>query len=158
MRSAKALPCTMLFIFLVLSNTPVEAQDKSPEGATSYVPSLGDMMAATQLRHSKLFYAGKLKNWPLADYELGQLSMNLKQVVRFYPAVPGRDLAGLDKAAILIDESIKAMDDGKFEKAFTQMTAECNSCHDAAGRPFIYVRRPTFPSPYSNQVFAPRKR
>jgi hypothetical protein len=31
---------------------------------------LGDFMGLTQLRHFKLWYAGRSKNWELADYEV----------------------------------------------------------------------------------------
>ena len=34
-----------------------------------FVPRLNDMMVATQLRHFKLWYAGVVQNWPLANYE-----------------------------------------------------------------------------------------
>jgi hypothetical protein len=56
----------------------------------------------------------------------------------------------------VIGEALKAKNEAKFNQAFTQLTTECNACHRAAGRAFIYIRRPTFPSPFSNQVFAPR--
>jgi hypothetical protein len=69
MHSLKVLSCTMLAIF-VISNASILAEDKAPQGSASYVPSLGDLMAAIQLRHSKLWYVANLKNWPLADYEL----------------------------------------------------------------------------------------
>ena len=42
----------------------------------AYVPALGDIMSATQLRHIKLWFAGKLQNWDLASYELRQIRSN----------------------------------------------------------------------------------
>jgi len=38
-----------------------------------YAPGLGEFMTATQLRHAKLWFAGNAANWPLADYEIGEL-------------------------------------------------------------------------------------
>jgi hypothetical protein len=115
-------------------------------------------MYAVQLRHSKLWYAGKLKNWPLADYELRQLNANLMEATQFHPNVAASHMTGMDKPAALLGEAVKAKDDVKFDKAFGQMTAACNSCHEAADRAFILIRAPTRVSPLSNQVFAPRER
>jgi hypothetical protein len=60
--------CTALAVLLISNGGSVMAEDKSSQSAASYAPSLGNIMAAVQLRHSKLWYAGKVKNWPLADY------------------------------------------------------------------------------------------
>ena len=32
----------------------------------SYAPGLGEFMTATQLRHAKLWFAGRMNNWDLA--------------------------------------------------------------------------------------------
>jgi hypothetical protein len=116
------------------------------------------MMAAIQLRHAKIWYAAKLKNWDLADYELRQLEANLNQALHLYPSKPASDADASYKAVVLISEFLKAKDDAKFMQAFAQMTTACNSCHEATERSFIVVRRPVFPSPFSNQRFAPRKK
>ena len=152
-----------LLALLLVSEGPVLAQENSPSSKGSYIPSLGDMMVAIQLKHSKLWYAAKFNNWPLADYELGQLSANLKEAARFYPNMPASDITATDKLAVQIGESIKAKNHAQFDQSFAQMTTECNRCHEAASRPFIYIRRPgsgglTYPSPYSNQIFSPQKR
>ena len=59
----------------------VSAEESPQRSSASYVPSLGDMMAGIQLRHAKIWYAAKHKNWDLADYELRQLEANLKQAL-----------------------------------------------------------------------------
>jgi hypothetical protein len=153
MRTMKLLLCT-LALFFISDASP--AQDKPASPSSGYVPSLGDMMGAIQLRHSKLFYAAKAKNWSLADYELRQLVASLKEVTRLYPGTPGSDVTHSDKLAAVIGEALKARNEARFDLAFAELTADCNACHRAAGRAFIYLRRPTFPSPFSNQVFAPR--
>src|SRR5262245_12277167 len=136
MRSLKLLVCSMLAC-LFISTASVVADDKSPQTSLSYMPSLGDLMAAIQLRHSKLWYAAKLGNWPLANYELAQLDANLKQAARYYPNMPASDVTATDKLTLLVGESLREMSDAKFEQAFTQLTTECNSCHEAADRAFI---------------------
>jgi hypothetical protein len=154
MRSLDDWACKVLALMLV-SVIPAFAEDISLE---SHTPSLGDLMAVVQVRHSKLWYAGNLRNWPLADYELQQLDATLKQATRTYPNTPPSDLATTQRLTGLIGESIKAEDRAKFQQVFAQMTVECNNCHTAAGRAFILIRKPAFPSPYSNQSFAPSKR
>ena len=47
---------------------PVLAEDQPPGGARPpYLLRLSDIMVATQLRHFKLWYAGQVKNWELAN-------------------------------------------------------------------------------------------
>jgi hypothetical protein len=158
MHSLKVLSCTTLAAFFV-ANASILAVDKSSQSSESYVPSLGDLMGAIQLRHSKLWYAAKLRNWPLADYELEQLYINLKEATRFYSNIPATsDMSVLDRSAGHVGEAIKTKDGKKFLQSFAEMTTACNRCHEAAGRAFILVRNPAFPSPYSNQVFSPAGR
>jgi hypothetical protein len=124
-------------VALLLTSNILVAQDKPASRSVSYVPSLGDMMAAIQLRHSKLWYAAKVKNWSLADYELRQLDISLKETTRLYPDMPGSDLTGSDKLVGMIGEALKAKNEAKFDRAFSLLTAECNACHKAADRAFI---------------------
>ena len=158
MSPLKALSCAML-VALFISGVSALAEDRPSQSSASYVPSLGDLMAAIQLRHSKLWYAAKLRNWPLADYELEQLYINLKEATRFYSNIPATsDMSVLDRSAGHVGEAIKTKDGKKFLQSFAEMTTACNRCHEAAGRAFILVRTPAFPSPYSNQVFSPSGR
>jgi hypothetical protein len=41
-----------------------------------YAPGLGEFMTATQLRHAKLWFAGRAKNWDLAGYEIDETPPN----------------------------------------------------------------------------------
>ena len=77
-----------LLALLLVSEGPVLAQENSPPSKGSYIPSLGDMMVAIQLKHSKLWYAVKFNNWPLADCELGQLSTSQKYLKFQLPRAP----------------------------------------------------------------------
>lgn len=43
-------------------------------------------MTATQFRHIKLWFAGKLGNWKLATYELDLLASSLNEAARRAPA------------------------------------------------------------------------
>lgn len=150
MRPSRALLWSLAGL-LSLSGTTVLAQDTA-----TYKPSLGDLMATIQLRHAKLWYAGRLKNWPLAEYQLEQLDAAFAQAGILYPEMAAAGMDETSKLAKQLGEAVKAKDEAQFEKAFSGITAQCNACHEATGRPFINVRTPKFPSPYSNQLFDPK--
>jgi hypothetical protein len=146
----------MLVVLLVVG-TVQAAEENSAQNVTGYVPRLSDLMVVIQIRHSKLFYAVKRGNWPLAEFELEQLNSTLKETARFYPkTIPASDLTATDKIKDVINESIKAKDETKFDQSFARLTSECNRCHEAADRAFIFIRRPAFPSTFSNQLYGPR--
>ena len=131
------------------------AEENSAQRPTGYVPRLSDLMVVIQIRHAKLFYAVRRGNWPLADYELEQLISTLSEVGRYYPkTTPPMTVA--DSIRSSLGEAIKGKDEGKFDQAFDEMNAECNRCHEAADRPFIFIRRPSYPSAFSNQLYSPR--
>jgi hypothetical protein len=123
----------------------------------TYVPSLGDIMGATQLRHFKLWYAGKLKNWELAGYELGQIEDSFANAARGYQNIPIENIIIVEKPLQALDSAIKDKDGEHFDNAFTDLTAACNSCHQAGQVGFIVIQTPTA-SPFSNQDFEPKQR
>jgi hypothetical protein len=111
-------------------------------------------MVVIQIRHAKLFYAVKAKNWPLADYELEQLVGSLVEAGRYYPnTAPPMTLAEQIRSSL--SEAIKTKNEAKFDQAFDEMNAGCNRCHGAADRAFIVIRRPSYPSAFSNQQYRP---
>ena len=118
------------------------------------MPGLGEIMTLQQLRHIKLWFAGRAGNWPLADYEIGELGEGFDDVNKLL----GGDT--VDKAVGgPIKELQKAVEDknsAAFTTAFDHLTAGCNSCHHTLDHGFIAIQRPTS-LPYSNQNFAPQK-
>jgi len=155
MRSLSLILGATLLVALVTGASL--AEEKSAAPVTGYVPRLSDLMVVIQIRHSKLYYAVKRGNWPLAEFEREQLHSTLKEAGRYYPkTIPESDLTLADKTTTQMSEAIKARDEAEFDRAFAGMTAECNRCHEAAGRGFIFIRRPSFPSTFSNQLYGPR--
>ena len=118
-----------------------------------YVPSLGDIMGATQLRHIKLWFAGKLRNWELATYELGQIKASFEDAATLYPGIPITDMTIVAAPVQSLGDAIAAKDSARFKKAFDELTVACNGCHQAIGRSFITIQVPTA-SPFSNQPFS----
>ncbi len=139
-----------------LSKPQLHAQPSGP----SYLPDLGDLMATMQLRHLKLAWAGDLKNWELANYELGKMRKSFAVAAKLYPVFHNVQLAKLiadvsEPALNEIDDAIKAKDHTAVTRAFKKLTDACNSCHEAAGFGFIAIHVPTT-LPFSNQSFVPR--
>ena len=135
---------------------------RSADTAAPYVPGLGEIMAATQMRHLKLWYAGAAQNWPLANYEVDELAEGFADAARYHPhhkdaPRPLPELIPQFTAAPIaaLRTAIAAHDAPAFAAAYDALTAGCNGCHAAAGFAVNAVIRPTA-NPYSNQQFAPQ--
>lgn len=143
-------------------SSPISAQDQSPGKSQRvyYVPRLGDVMVATQLRHFKLWYAGAVKNWKLAYYELVQIRASFEEATKLYPDLPVADMSTMTEPANEAGRAIEAKDSAAFAQAFLKLTSACNSCHKAAGFGFIVIKEPSLSpiqtSPFSDEQFAPR--
>jgi hypothetical protein len=127
----------------------------------SYEPGLGEFMTATQLRHAKLWFAGKQNNWDLAAYEIDEIKEGLEDAARLHPSFDGVPVAEMIKTIIVpriaeLEKGVRAKSSAKFMVAFDELTSGCNSCHAGANKPFIRIQRPT-ESPTTNQNFAPEK-
>ncbi len=127
----------------------------------SYEPGLGEFMTATQLRHAKLWFAGKQNNWDLAAYEIDEIKEGLEDAARLHPTFDGVPVAEMIKTIIdprieELEKAVRAKSSAKFMVAFDELTSGCNSCHAGANKPFIRIQRPT-ESPLTNQNFAPEK-
>ena len=141
-------------LLLLFSVTSSSCRRSAPQ---TYVPGLGEIMTATQMRHSKLWFAGEASNWPLASYELDELKEGFGVAVDYHPmhkGAPISDLLPHMTAAPLaqLDSVIAGGDAADFERAFDALTTACNSCHEAAHFGFNVVTRPTA-NPFTNQRF-----
>ena len=149
-------------ILCVTASLPVMAQEQKPENSQErpqdhYVPRLNTLMMVTQLGHFKLWYAGAVQNWPLANYELAQIRANIVDARKFHPDNSRSDMSTMTPPADDLEEAIKAKDSAKFVKAFSKLTAACNSCHEATGVGFIKIREPRLSpletSPFTDELF-----
>jgi hypothetical protein len=114
--------------------------------------SLGDMMGFVQMRHIKLWYAGKAKNWGLAEYELSQLEETLSRAATRYINIPVEFIINAGKPLGDMRDAAKAKDAKKFMRGYSELTAACNGCHTAGGIGFIRIQPPTM-SPYTDQAY-----
>ncbi len=141
------------------ASLPVRADDQNPAPAQpAYRPRLNDMMVAMQLRHFKLWFAGVVENWPLANYELAQIRDAIVDTKRIDANDSGSNMSTMTPAADDLDDAIKAKDSAKFLKAYAKLTTACNACHEAAGFGFIKIRDPRLSpietSPFSDESFS----
>ncbi|MFZ3308109.1 MAG: hypothetical protein WA280_01925 [Xanthobacteraceae bacterium] len=119
-----------------------------------YQPSLSDIMAHQQERHIKLWFAGHAGNWPLADYEIGELSDGFDDVGKML----GGDIVKQHVGGALdaLQKAVDGKDSAAFAAGYDQLSAGCNACHHTLDHAFIVIARPTV-LPYSDQVFTPQR-
>lgn len=125
---------------------------------SSYVPGMGEIMGANQMRHAKLWLASNSGNWALASYELAELKEGFSDAVTFHPMFKGTKVSLLlrkftDKPMQDIGEAIGEKDGTKFRQSFDALTGACNACHQAAHHGYIVIKRPDASS-FDNQEFA----
>jgi hypothetical protein len=143
----------------ISAQTRAQGQDQAAPAKATSSPKAADIMGQTQWRHFKLWFAGSLGNWELANYEVGQIGDSFDTAARLNPMIGGVPFAQLLKSESAppledIGKAIAARDGKDFVKAFERLTAACNSCHAAANVGFIKIRVPTS-SPFSDQSFPP---
>jgi len=129
----------------------------------SFQPGLGElMMAFVQPRHIKLGLAGAAQNWDYAAYALDELRETFdgigKLIVKhgrleIAPAIASTVGPPLDA----LGAAIKAKDAGAFTKAYADLTAGCNACHQSADHPMIAIQVPTVSgTAFPDQDFNPK--
>ena len=144
----------VLAVLAAVAAVPLAATAQESSSDSEPAPKIGEIMVSQQMRHIKLWFAGRDGNWPLADYELDQLKDGFDDVNRqlggdTVEKAVGAPLATLEKA-------VDAKDRAAFMRAFDALSAGCNSCHRTLDHAFIVIQRPAA-LPYSDQAFAPRK-
>ena len=149
----------LLISGMIIAASTLLAAAQSPK--KPYEPGLGEFMTATQLRHAKLWFAGKNDNWALAAYEIDEIKEGLEDAATLHSTFDGVPVAEMIKTIIeprieRLEKAIEAKNGTQFVAAFDELTEGCNSCHAVAGKPFIRIQRPSEP-PLSNQNFAPPK-
>ena len=121
----------------------------------AYKPPLGDIMGKIQLRHIKLWFAGKLTNWDLAAYEVEEIKAALESAADLYRGIPVELVTNTADPIIAIGNAVAAKDSAAFTKAYSDLTGACNACHVGIGRGFIVMQIPNV-SPFTDQSFSPR--
>ena len=81
---------TILALAMSFSAVAAEKQSEQSPGSQQrpYISSLAVVMQLIQLSHFKLWLAGNLRNWRLAEYELLQMKTTLQDARTLFPNVP----------------------------------------------------------------------
>ena len=118
------------------------------------LPGLGEIMTLQQLRHIKLWFAGRAGNWALADYEMGELNEGFEDVDKLLGGGTVDKMVGDPIKAL--QKAIEDKNRAAFTTAFDKLSAGCNNCHRTLDHAFIVIQRPAL-LPYSDQAFEPPK-
>jgi hypothetical protein len=116
----------------------------SPQ-ATGYLPSISDLMIATiQARHERLWRAGQDGNWEFAAYELGNLHGAFERLGHAHPATqnisfPEMIASVTERPFKELKSAIQSKDATVFAKAYADLTAACNSCHQALNHGVVEI-------------------
>ena len=156
-----------VMVLLVLATPqPIVAQQPTdtPEttSAAPYHPGLGELMTAfVQPLHIKLGLAGNEQNWRFASFELGELTEAFDDIAELVPKhdnlpIPEMIASTVKQPMEALGAAIKAMDNAAYTKAYADLTASCNACHESANHPEIVIQVPTASS-FPDQDFRPRK-
>ena len=116
------------------------------------VASLGGIMSITQLRHIKLWYAGKSHNWDLVGYESDRINENFVRAAMLYRNIPVEYVVAIGRTLGDMRSAVAAKDPEKFVSSYSAMTTACNACHVAGHVGFIRIQEPTS-SPFSDEMF-----
>ena len=116
--------------------------------ATDYLPSISDLMIATiQPRHERLWWAAQNENWEFATYELGNLRGAFNRLGQAHPiehdiSFPEMIASVTEQPFKELDSAIKSKNHAAFAKAYADLTAACNSCHQALNHGVVEIRVP----------------
>ncbi len=165
----KIVPAIALFLLIGCSQPPnstinstaaLEAQiTQLKADIDDLKPGLGETMGVIQQHHAKLYYAGTKSNWPLADYELGEIQEGLEDAVKFNPTFKGAPVASLvpsltKESLEKVHTAIDKKDKKSFVEAYNALSTSCSNCHKAANHPFVQIQAPT-DAQFSDQKFVP---
>jgi hypothetical protein len=136
------------------ASAPPASPTAPPAANAADVPGLGEIMTLQQLRHIKLWFAGHAGNWPLANYEIGELNEGFEDVQKLLGGDTVEKMVGAPIKAL--QQAVNDRNSAAFAAAFDNLSAGCNGCHHTLDHPFIAIQRPTL-LPYSDQSFTPQK-
>jgi hypothetical protein len=149
-------------LFVLSWEHPAAAQQNNPPAPPTMAdvahlkeitPPNSHPMVDVAMFAANLWFAGDKKNWPLANYYLGEMRNRMRWEVRLNPSPKGADnnpvdmaniFDGIDKGSLTKLKSVIDMKDGKqFSVEYKHLLEDCYSCHKTAGRPYL---RPMVPA------------
>ena len=120
------------------------------------IPTNSTIMMDVQWHWTNLWFAGKKRNWPLAQYYFNESRGHIQWLVRKNPTIrnnaeqPPKDVDlvgifdGIDTSSLaMVKDAIEKKDGPTFDKNYKLMLESCYACHKAVGRPYIRPQMPT---------------
>ena len=162
-----ALAASLIFLVHGAARAQAAAQggggQKPPEPPTmadvarlkELVPPSSHPMVDVAFNASNLWFAGEKKNWPLANYFLGETKNRLAWEVRLNPGPksPTGEIVdmkgtvdGINNGSIAeVKKAIDGKDIAAFEASYKHLLEDCYSCHKNTNRPYMRPMIPTAP-------------
>ena len=118
------------------------------------VPPSSHPMADASYNVVALWFAAKKKNWPLANYYLGETRNRVRWEVRLNPSPKGPsgpvDMKAMQESIesggfATVKQAIDKKDSAAFTAGYKQLLENCYSCHMAAGRTYLRPMIPVTP-------------
>ena len=163
-RQLFAICLAALFVTTCGRTSPPSAGSTPAAAEPGFIPGLGELMSLQQMRHVKLWLAGEVANWELADYEVDELGEGFDDIIKFQPTHKDSPVAPKDAIPRMVTQpradvraAVSRKDSAAFTRAYDALTAACNDCHRATNFGFNQVQRPAS-NPYPNQLFAAPRR
>ena len=114
------------------------------------------VMADVGYHFANLWFAVENRNWPLAQYYLGETRSHLSWAVSLHPVRKTSAGTEVDLKGILdavdnsflseVAKAIESTDTAKFKTAYQQTLVGCYACHTACEKPFLRLQVPTAPA------------
>ena len=125
--------------------------------SNTYKPGSGELMNNVQAHHSKLWFAGKNKNWELAGFEVKELNEILDDLIKYQKQRKETKFIEMIYPPLdSVKHAIVKKDAGLFIKSYTALTKSCNDCHQLTNFSYNLVKIPDA-SPFTNQDFKIKK-
>lgn len=118
------------------------------------IPTNSTIMMDVQWHWTNLWFAGKKRNWPLAQYYFNESRGHIQWLVRKNPTIRNNveqkdvDMQGIfdgiDTSSLaMVKDAIEKKDGVAFDKNYKLMLESCYACHKSVGRPYIRPQMPT---------------
>jgi hypothetical protein len=127
--------------------TPPSRRAFTLEDLQRLTPGLGTIMPEIGLRTWKLHYAAQAQNWPLAQFEVGEIRGLMLRGAFTRPAYEGDLKSFVDDFVSKVAEAVEKKDLASFDAAFTEMVSMANEFHDGVDHGFIVWKLPDYPPP-----------
>jgi hypothetical protein len=137
-----------------------KAQAQAQPAAAPEPIELADVMAKLQRHANKLYFSGARENWELAAFYVEEIEETVEEIEKKQNVMHGQiNVSGLMPALLQpeiekLEACLKRKDLSAFREQYQALMASCNSCHQAAGKPYIVIAEPHNPA-YDNQRFEP---